>query len=159
MDIEFENIKNEAVRQLQALFEASNSNDRKIEVIFGIALTIFGYIFSQQSFLNIFKSSNYPLIILFCFGLALVIQAVFIGYRSFKCKWHPIGPSTKEMYDKFKEGEKNTEEILLYNINHAIGINQPLQEKKWKSVNQSLQCLGLGVLIIIVTRLIFFFSM
>lgn len=158
MDSGFQNIKNEAIRQLEAIDSASSRNDRKLEVLFGIALTIFGYIFSQQSFLKIFASQNYPLIILFCFGLAFVIRAVFIGYVSYKSKWHAVGPSTQEIYQQAQSGDKRVEETLLHNINRAIEHNHPLQDKKWKSFNRALESVGIGVVILLIVRLLYFFS-
>ena len=150
-------IYEELKRQFNVQEGVFNKYNRTLEVMMGFIGIIITYMVTQKDFFQIVTFKNTVVVGFFCVGLLLVVLSAFFSFLAYRQRDFHVGPEVKEFLKKYAEkASYNFKLALFHEIYDSNLKNQEMLELKGKLMKKSYIILGIGFLLILITKTIYY---
>ncbi|MBI3572863.1 MAG: hypothetical protein HY092_01545 [Candidatus Kerfeldbacteria bacterium] len=143
----------EIERQFDVAERLWDTLDHKFEILIGVTITIVGFILSQASFFDVFRSHDYPLGVLYALGLLLTMLAGYVSFLGFRVRDFELGVNL----DRLVPGDDQAGASIHEELRQSTKRNYQRIDVKTELLQRSFACLGLGLLALVTARLLFAF--
>lgn len=152
-------IYEELKRQFSVQEGVFNRYNRTLEVMMGFIGIIITYVVTQKDFFQIVTFENTAVVVLFCLGLLLVVICGFLSFLAYRQRGFHVGPEVKEFLKKYAEKASYNFKLALFHEIYLSNLkNQKMLELKGKLIKRSYIILGIGFLLILITKTIYYLS-